>query len=174
MRRLPLLVMMAFVACNEPQSTTESATETENSVYSKTMVYAVDLNSVFHEDLNDEDFSDVAPISKQLIEDVLNAKLQAFDPLSGEPITKEQVKSMLVFTDTVWFNNPETGDQSIEIVERDYTQDFYGVTFKEQWTYNQENSVIEKKTVGLAPRIPVYSKLGGELRGYTSVFWVKY
>ena len=173
MRLLALVIMIAFVACNEPTPTAETLAES-NAVYTKTMVYAVDLNSVFHEDLNDEDFSDVAPISKQLIEDVLNEKLQAFDPLSEEPITKEQVKSMLIFTDTVWFNNPETGDQSIEIIERNYTQDFYGVTFKEQWTYNQENAVIEKKTVGLAPRIPVYSKLGGELRGYTSAFWVKY
>lgn len=174
MRFLAVILALALFACNEKPELTEDNSSEPKAAYTKTMVYAVDLNSVFHEDLNDEDFSDVAPISKHLMTDVLEGKLKAFDPISEELISAEQVKSMLIFTDTVWYNNPETGDQSIEIVERDYTQDFYGVTFKEQWIYNQENSVIEKKTVGLAPRIPVYSKVGGELRGYTSAFWVHY
>ena len=173
MKRLIPFVFVGLIACD--QNPTEQATEpTQNVEYSRTMVYAVDLNSVFHEDLNDEDFSDVAPISQQLIADVLDGKLKAYNPVSEEAITAEQVKALLVFTDTIWFEEPETGDQSIDILERDYTTDFYGLTFKEQWSYDEAGSVLNKKIVGLAPRIPVYSSRGGELRGYTSAFWVKY
>ena len=138
------------------------------------MVYAVDLNSVFHEDLNDEDFSDVAPITQQLISDVFEGKLKAYDRSSDEVLSSEQVMDILQFTDTIWFEEPETGDVSIDIFERDYTTEFYGLTFREQWSYDQAGSILDKKIVGLAPRIPVYSSRGGELRGYTSAFWVKY
>ena len=173
MKKLIPFILLGFIACdekpNEPVSEPISSTS-----YTKTMVYAVDLNSVFHEDLNDEDFSDVTPITQQLIADVLDGKLTAYDPVSEETITAEQVKSMLVFTDTFWFEEPETGDRRIEIVERDYTSDFYGLTFKERWSYDATGSILDRKVVGLAPRIPVYSSQGGELRGYTSAFWVLY
>lgn len=170
---IPFL-LIAFVACNKNPQVQPTQVEENTATYTKTMMYAVDLNSVFHEDLNDEDFSDVAPITQQLIADVLNGKLQAYDAISDQVITAEQVKAQLAFTDTIWFEEPETGDQSIDIVERDFTTDFYGLTFKEQWTYNTQGSIVERKIVALAPRVPVYSSQGGELRGYTSAFWVKY
>lgn len=173
MKRLIPFLLVGLIACDS--ATDKPASEPiSNASYTKTMVYAVDLNSVFHEDLNDEDYSDVAPITQQLIADVLDGKLKAFDPASEELITTEQVKSMLVFTDTIWFEEPETGDQSIDVLERDYTSEFYGLTFKEQWSYDEAGSILDKKIIGLAPRIPVYSSRGGELRGYTSAFWVKY
>lgn len=173
MKRLIPFLLVGLIACDS--ATEKPASEPiSNASYTKTMVYAVDLNSVFHADLNDEDYSDVAPITQQLIADVLDGKLKAFDPVSEEIITAEQVKSMLVFTDTIWFEEPETGDQSIDIIQRDYSSEFYGLTFKEQWSYDETGSVLDKKIVGLAPRIPVYSSRGGELRGYTSAFWVKY
>lgn len=173
MNKLIPFLLVGLMACDQ---TTEQPTEekAETAAYTKTMVYAVDLNSVFHEDLNDEDFSDVAPITQQLIADVLNGKLTAYDPFSEEAIAAESVKNLLVFTDTLWFEEPETGDKYIDIVKRDYTTDFYGLTFKERWSYDSEGSILNKKIIGLAPRIPVYSKQGGDLRGYTSAFWVKY
>jgi hypothetical protein len=138
------------------------------------MEYAVELGSVFHEDLNDEDFTDVSTISQQLIADVLSGKVKAYDRTSDAPLETEQVKALLQFTDTIWFEEPETGDVRIEIVERDYTKDFFGFTFREQWNYNAAGSVVERKVLGIAPRIPVFSAQQGELRGFTSAFWVKY
>lgn len=173
MKKLIPLLFIGLIACNGEKPTEPEAKESKVA-WTKTMVYAVDLNSVFHEDLNDEDFSDVAPITEQLISDVLSGKLKAYDPFSDEPITAEQAKSVLAFTDTIWFNNPETGDVSIDIVVRDFTSEFYGLTFKEKWSYDAEGSVLDRKIIGLAPRIPVHSKQEGMLRGFTSAFWVKY
>jgi len=173
MKKLIPFILLGFIACdekpNEPVSEPISSTS-----YTKTMVYAVDLNSVFHEDLNDEDFSDVSPLTEQLIADVGSGKLKAYDRFSDELLTVQEVKNVLQFTDTIWFEEPETGDRRIEIVERDYTSDFYGLTFKERWSYDATGSILDRKVVGLAPRIPVYSSQGGELRGYTSAFWVLY
>lgn len=172
MKKLIPLILIGLAACNQAEK--PAATEGTEVVRTKTMEYAVDLNSVFHQDLNDEDFSDVSPLTSQLIADVLSGKLKAYDRSSDEVLSAEQVKSMLQFTDTVWFEEEETGDKSIEIFERDYTKDFYGLTFREQWSYDAEGSIIERKVLGLAPRIPVYSSQGGDLRGFTSAFWVKY
>lgn len=174
MKKLIPFLLVGLIACKNEQPTESNIEPDPNVAWTKTMVYAVDLNAVFHEDLNDENFSDVAPITEQLIADVLSGKLQAYDPFSEEPISADQAKSIVAFTDTIWFNNPETGDQSIDILDRDYTKEFYGLTFKEQWSYDTDGSIINRKVIGLAPRIPVYSKQGGELRGYTSAFWVKY
>lgn len=138
------------------------------------MEYAVDLGSAFHQDLNDEDFSDVSPLTKGIVSKVLQGELKAYDRASDAVLTPERAKEILVFTDTIWFEEPETGDVYIEIVDRDYTQDFYGFTFREQWSFNEENAIIERKILGIAPRIPVFSTRGGELFGFTSAFWVKY
>ncbi len=172
MKKLIPFILAGLVACDQAEKPA-STVETE-IVRTKTMEYAVDLNSMFHQDLNDEDFSDVSPLTSQLIADVLSGKLKAFDRASDEVLSAEEVKNLLQFTDTIWFEEEETGDRSIDIVQRDYTQDFYGLTFREQWSYNAEGSIIERKILGLAPRIPVYSSQGGDLRGYTSAFWVKY
>lgn len=174
MKKLIPFLLLGFMACEQKLNEPVAETSASSASYTKTMLYAVDLNSMYHEDLNDEDFSDVAPITQQLIAAVLDGKLKAYDPVSEEVITAEQVKSMLVFTDTIWFEEPETGDKSIDILKRDYTSEFYGLTFKEQWSYNPNGAILDKKIIALAPRIPVYSSRGGELRGYTSAFWVKY
>ncbi|MFT7154604.1 MAG: hypothetical protein ACI9Z7_001678, partial [Alteromonas macleodii] len=92
MRKLIPFILLGLIACD--QKPTEPISEPiSKASYTKTMVYAVDLNSVFHEDLDDEDYSDVAPISQQLIADVLDGKLNAFGTVSKEVITAEQVKS---------------------------------------------------------------------------------
>lgn len=174
MKKLIPFLLVGLVACQSEQESEPINNDESSVAWTKTMVYAVDLNSVFHEDLNDEDFSDVSSITEQLINDVVSRKLKAYDPFSEEVISAEQAKATLAFTDTIWFNNPETGDQSIDVLERDYTTEFYGLTFKEKWSYDSEGSILDRKIVGLAPRVPVYSKQGGELRGYTSAFWVKY
>lgn len=173
MKKLIPLLMIAAVACNEKQ--TEKPADSKSAVYTKTMEYAVDLNSVFHLDLNDEDFSDASPITENLIADVLSGKLTAYDRFSNEPLSVEAARSIVQFSDTLMYFDEETGElASSEVIERDYTKEFYGFTFREQWAYNAEGTTIDRKTVGIAPRIPVYSKQGGTLRGYTSAFWVKY
>ena len=86
MKYIAALCVMALIACNQKPAPTETSNQSTVE-HTKTMVYAVDLNSVFHEDLNDEDFSDVAPISEQLVADVLEGKLKAYDPVSEEDLT---------------------------------------------------------------------------------------
>lgn len=173
MKKLLPFLLLTFVACNQPATDTPTD-PTETVAWTKTMEYAVDLNSVFHEDLNDEDFSDVSPLTEQLIADVVSGKLKAYGRFSDELLTAEEAKNVLQFTDTLWFEEPETGNRRIEIVERDFTDEFFGLTFREQWSYDKNGAIINRKIVGLAPRIPVYSSQEGTLRGYTSAFWVKY
>lgn len=173
MKKVIPFLIIGLAACNQKQPESPE-TQPEAVSYTKTMEYAVELGSVFHQDLNDENFSDVSPLAENLIANVLEGKLKAYDRGSDAVLSAEEVKNILVFTDTIWFEEPETGDVSIDIVERDYTKDFFGFTFREQWSFNAENAIIERKILGIAPRIPVFSSQGGDLRGFTSAFWVKY
>lgn len=175
MKRLIPFFLVGLIACQNESKTDSSADDQAKSYSTKVMEYAVDLNSVFHQDLNDEDFSDVSTITENLIADVISGKLPAYDRMSDEPLSVDEVKTLLQFTDTIYFFDNETGEvASMEVVERNYTKEFYGFTFREQWWYDQDGRIIEKKILGIAPRIPVYSKQEGILRGYTSAFWVKY
>ena len=68
MKKLIPFILIGLVACD--QKPNEAILDPEsNASYTKTMVYAVDLNSVFHEDLNDEgaDFEFGVPVSDRFI-----------------------------------------------------------------------------------------------------------
>lgn len=168
------LLAAMLLGCGE---TPKDSPNVDDSVASegltKVFEYAVDAGGMFHTDLNDEDFSDVAQIMEQLIADVLNGKLKAHDPLSEEPLSVEDVRKLLIATDTVFVEHPETGEMTAETVVRDHSKGFHSVKFREQWKYAPEGDIIERKVLAIAPRIPVYSSMGGELRGYTSLFVVK-
>jgi hypothetical protein len=165
------LAALLITSCsNESSKETASAT-TEG--YTKDIEYAVDAAGMFHEDLTDDDFSDISKVMTALIDDVLSGKLEAYDIETWQALTEAQVREKLIHTDTLYSENPETGALDTQLVPRDYTKQFHSIKFRESWKYSPEGALIERKVIALAPRIPVYSSVGGDLRGYTSAFWVK-
>lgn len=163
---------MLLASCGGGEQTKPSP-DTGTEGYTKPIEYAVDASGMFHTDLNDDNFSDISNLMVELLNDVLAGKLQAYDPLTEEPITLEEVRGKLFHTDTVFYEDPASGEMKAEAVTRDYGSRFYSVKFREQWRYDPDGTVIDRKVIAMAPRIPVYSSMGGELRGHTSLFWVK-
>lgn len=170
-RSIYFAVALSLASCSTDSSNENTSTTTEG--YTKEIEYAVDASGMFHEDLADDDFSDISQVMTSLISDVLSGKVEAYDIESWQPLSEAQVREKLIHTDTLYAENTETGVMEIELVQRDYTKQFYSVKFRESWRYDPQGAVIERKVVALAPRIPVYSSVGGDLRGYTSAFWVK-
>lgn len=170
-----LLALFIITSCGkqEPSDANKDGTSSSNEGYTKEIEYAVDANGMFHTDLNDDDFSDISNLMVQLLNDVLAGKLQALDPMTEQPITLEEVRAKLFVTDTVYFENPETGLMEADATTRDFGSRFYSVKFRERWKYAPNGAIIERKVVAIAPRVPVYSSMGGDLRGHTSLFWVK-
>lgn len=175
MKKFLFPLAFALASCgNQDASDSENSTAASNNEgFSKEIEYAVDANGMFHTDLNDDDFSDISNLMVQLLNDVLAGKLQALDPMTEQPMTLEEVRAKLFVTDTVYFENPETGLMEADATTRDFGSKFYSVKFRERWKYAPDGGIIERKVVAIAPRIPVYSSMGGDLRGHTSLFWVK-
>ncbi|MCF8257122.1 MAG: hypothetical protein K9J06_06195 [Flavobacteriales bacterium] len=170
-----LLALLAISSCTskDGDQLPSASDSTSHIGYTKVVEYAVDANGMFHTDLNDEDFTDISELMVNLLNDVLAGKLHALDPITEQPMTLQEVRAKLFFTDTVYYENTETGQMVAEAVTRDYGREFYSVKFREQWRYTPDGNIIDRKVLAIAPRIPVYSSMGGELRGHTSLFWVK-
>jgi len=171
---LPLIVL--FAACGKGDDSTapaSSAAKDDLTGFTKEFEYAIDATGMFHPDLTDEDFSDVSALMVNLLNDVLAGKLTALDPITEEPMALADVRAKVFFTDTVYYEDPNTGRTVSEPVSRDFGREFHSVKFREQWRYAPDGAVIERRVTAVAPRIPVYSSTSGEVRGYTSLFWVR-
>jgi hypothetical protein len=171
-----LSLTVLFAACGNGDDSTAPAnttTEVDLSGFTKEFEYAIDAPGMFHPDLTDEDFSDVSAIMVSLLNDALAGKLQALDPITEEPMDVAQLRAKLFYTDTVYYEDPNTNQTVAEAITRDLGREFHSVKFREQWRYSPDGAVIERRVLALAPRIPVYSSTGDDIRGYTSLFWIK-
>jgi len=166
---LPLSILF-LAACGQKD---EHAAPASAEGYTKEFDYAVDAGGMFHPDLTDEDFSDVQTLISQMIADVLSGKLKAYDPMDiTKELTVDDVRNRLVTVDSVYVEDPESGNMTLTIIETDHTSAFYSVKFREQWKYAPNGGIIDRKVLAVAPRGPVYSS-DGNILGHNSLFWIK-
>jgi hypothetical protein len=166
---LPCFLFL-LAACGQKE---EAATAPSAQGYTKEFDYAIDATGMFHPDLTDEDFSDVKALVGQMIADVLNGKLKAYDPMDdSRQMTVDEVRATLVSTDSVYVAGPEGEESVLTLIQIDHTTEFYSVKFREQWRYAPDGAIIDRKVLALAPRGPVFSS-DGQVMGYSSLFWIK-
>lgn len=166
---LPLFILI-LAACSQKEETTAPIT---SQGYTKEFDYAIDASGMFHPDLRDEDFGDVKALITQMIADALSGKLQAYDPMDDtKKLTVDEIRSKLATTDSVYVENPESGNLELKIIQTDLASEFYSVKFREQWKYAPNGAIIDRKLLAVAPRGPVYSS-DGTLLGHNSLFWIK-
>jgi hypothetical protein len=143
--------------------------------YSKVIMYSVDQNSSYFDDIDDEDFTPFGAMGEEIIQDVLSGKLKAFHPFDPEvEMTMEDVKAQLFVSDTFYTTDTLTFDLMMNIVEHDYTKDIQSLKFKERWNYGSGTGVIDKRLVAVAPRKAVIDYESKTIRGYAPLFWVKF
>ncbi len=164
----PLIILLA--SCG---GKTTSVKET-NGNWSKIIMYNVDKNTAYFDDLDDEDFSEFTVMGEQVIQDVLDGKLKAFDAFDPEKeLSMDQIRAELFSIDTLYIENPETYEHEPVAIENDFSKGVVAFKFREQWNYNAATGMIDKKVIAVAPKKAVLSPTSGEVRGYRSLFWVK-
>ena len=137
-------------------------------------MYNVDKNTAYFEDLEDEDFAEFTTMGEQLIQDVLDGKRVAYDAFDiDKELTLEEVRAELYSTDTLFIENPETYEHEPVAVDNDFTKGIVAFKFKEKWKYNPSTGMIDKTVIAVAPKKAVLSPTSGEVRGFTSLFWIK-
>ncbi len=136
------------------------------------MIYHIDADKTFFDDQEDEDFTEYSMITHEIIKAVYDGKRQAYEYWSGNAISADSAKSMMNQVDTVYVENPETKSMEKKVVVVSYEKDIPSIKIKEQWYLEKDNLQLKKKVLAIAPRVPVYSKETGELRGYSPLFWI--
>lgn len=171
MKTLPyiLLIVIAFaVGCNDDNE----GAATDSRQWSKTMIYSIDQDKTFFEDQEDEDFSEYSAMFYSIVQEVYNGELQAYEYWTGDPISADSAKKMLNVIDSVYATPDEGHQVAQKVVVINYEEDIPSVKIKERWHWNAEKKELAKKVIAIAPRIPVYSRQTGELRGYSPLFWI--
>ncbi|MFT4524234.1 MAG: hypothetical protein ACI85F_000375 [Bacteroidia bacterium] len=164
-----LFAGFALGSCND-----ETKPEANQGDWSKTIMYNVDKNTAYFDDLNDEDFSEFTAMGEQIIQDVLDGKLKAYDAFEPDvELSMVQINAELFSIDTLFIENPETYEHEPVAIENDFTKGVVAFKFKEQWNYDAATGMIDKKVIAVAPKKAVLSPTSGEVRGFRSLFWVK-
>lgn len=89
-----------------------------------------------------------------------------------QQLTVDEVKGMLFKMDTVYTENPETGDQDMSVVPNEIKTDKIKIyELKEEWFFDKQKSVMEVRIIGIAP---MKEKMNdqGEVQGYERLFWI--
>jgi hypothetical protein len=110
---------------------------------------------------------------KTIINKVYSGEIKAYEYMFKRPYTKEEVKALENYTDTLAFQRayPPYDYYDTVVVHQLDIQKIVKIKFLEEWYFDEKHNIFEKKVVGLAPVKENYGK-DGELRGYTPMFWI--
>ncbi|MCB0549877.1 MAG: gliding motility protein GldN [Phaeodactylibacter sp.] len=90
------------------------------------------------------------------------------------PLTPDEVASMGASTDTIATVDPETYEETYQIVRNEVNpQDVKRFRLKEIWFFDEETSTLQVRILGIAPLIEEYDD-NGNFKYERPMFWVYY
>jgi gliding motility associated protien GldN len=108
---------------------------------------------------------------------VLNGELVAYSVENDkftQPISIEDVQSMMATVDTIETIDPETYESKLEIVVNEINVlDVKRFRLKEIWYFDEQHSVMKVRILGIAPIIDEYDDYGNFLYE-RPLFWIYY
>jgi gliding motility associated protien GldN len=113
----------------------------------------------------------------EIILDAVNkGKVKAYSNMDDRftaALTQEAITQLLVGTpDTTTVINPETGQETIKITQREFNPDVVTkYRLKEDWYINRNTGRMERQIIGVAPIKDVYNE-DGSYRTSQAVFWM--
>jgi len=114
---------------------------------------------------------------EKLISDILRqvseGKVKSYDFLTCNPITTDEIKSMLKRVDTISVERSTPPYDLVDtvLVSEIRPGDITRLRFLEEWSMNEKTLAFTKKITGICPMVERHSD-SGELRGYRPLFWV--
>lgn len=112
-------------------------------------------------------------IKEALIDGRLTAYGNALtDDQFNLPMTKSEVEALFVKVDTLFRENPDTGEQEkvpqkIELGAEDIIK--YQV--KEDWFFDKQRSVLDVRIIGICP-LRISKSDNGDVKGFSPMFWI--
>ena len=110
---------------------------------------------------------------KDIIQQVSNGEVKAYDFLSCKPFTKDEIKDMMKHVDSISVERSTPPYDLVDtvMVTEIRLSDIVKLRFLEEWSMNEKTLAFSKKVAGICPMIERRTD-SGELRGYKPLFWV--
>jgi len=110
---------------------------------------------------------------KDIIQQVTNGDVKAYDFLSGKPFTAEEIKRMMKRVDSISVERSTPPYDLVDtvLITEIRLSDITKLRFLEEWSMNDKTLAFTKKVMGICPLVERRTD-SGELRGYKPLFWV--
>jgi hypothetical protein len=167
-----ILVLIVFChACNGPAGK-------EKRVIADLIEYPVFIKNPYGEE-NGEYWKENLETSKRLdfvktlFDWAYTGKVKTFDYLTNQPLNIEQVKSIGNESDTFHINKsvPPYDEMDTVIQKKLDFNLIHKLKFLEKWSFDEDNFLLEKKLIGIAPALTVFAD-SATIKGYKPLFWI--
>lgn len=110
---------------------------------------------------------------KDIMQQVTEGKVKAYDYLSCKQYSIEEVKKIMKRVDTISVERSTPPYDLVDtvLVTEIRLSDISRLRFLEEWRMNEKTLEFSKKVGGICPMIERHSD-SGDLRGYKALFWV--
>lgn len=110
---------------------------------------------------------------EMLLDWAYTGKVGAYDFLTNEPLTVEQVKQIGNESDTIRVTKtyPPYDEMDTVIQQKLDIQLIHKIKFLEEWSFNLSDHSFSKKVLGIAPTLTMYDD-STEIKGYRPLFWL--
>ncbi len=165
------MLLLSLTACNSKKDQADKIILTER------IQYPVFIKTPYEEETDWWCENMEGPKREQfvniIVDAALSGKVKAYDYISNTLLTKNEVEVIFNRYDTVLYTRTVAPFDEVDTVINTKLdrKDIHRITFLEEWYFDEKNFSIEKKVVGVAPAITLYSD-SGEIKGYKPLFWV--
>lgn len=110
---------------------------------------------------------------KELLEGASSGRVKAYDFVSNQLLTAQEVKNILRRVDTVSLERPEPPHMLYDtvLVREISIRDISRIRFLEEWQMDKNSLAVTKKVSGVCPLVEVFTE-AGESRGFKPLFWI--
>lgn len=166
-----LILLVSFVAfsCND-------SGQEEKNIVTKRIQYDVSLRSP-EPDMDwwvqNIEGKDREKLLQDIISNVSDGKVKAYDFLSYKLYSTDEIKQMLKRVDTISVEKSTPPYDLVDtlLITEIRLRDITKLRFLEEWRMNNKTLEFNKKVLGICPMVEKLTD-SGEIRGYKPLFWV--
>lgn len=110
---------------------------------------------------------------KNIIKQVTEGKVKAYDFLSYTPFTTDEIKTMMKRIDSISVERSTPPYDLVDtvMISEIRLSEIVKLRFLEEWSMNEKTLAFTKKVAGICPMAERLTETG-EVRGYKPLFWV--
>jgi hypothetical protein len=157
-------------------SSCQNRGESEKNMVTKRIQYDVSIrNSIPDMDwwVQNIEGSSREKLLKDIIKQVTEGKVKAYDFLSYRPYSADEVKNMMKRIDTISVERSTPPYDLIDtvMISEIRLSDITKLRFLEEWYMNEKTLAFTKKVAAICPMVERLND-SGDIRGYKPLFWV--